>query len=65
MIAIKCYSARHEWDDPVIAERCCHPDWNRESRDLQTVEELDKDGRVYCRAGFVFGWVRNTSKENK
>lgn len=29
---MRCCSGRHEWIDPISAERCCRPGWSQQLR---------------------------------
>jgi hypothetical protein len=53
-----CRSGRHTWIDPVSRERCCNPEWRRETRVCGEHADLDQYGRVYTDAGMVIGWAK-------
>jgi hypothetical protein len=52
---MKCCSGKHDWLDPVSAERCCRPGWTRVQRfGVGDYEPGDaEDGVVIIGAG---GW---------
>lgn len=56
---MRCVSGKHEWIDPISAERCCSGRWYRALRHIDDVDDLDPNGRTRV-AGepFVNGWVR-------
>lgn len=56
---MKCQSGKHEWLDPISAERCCSGKWFRAIRSIGDHHDLDEKGRVGSAVlGFVYGWVR-------
>jgi hypothetical protein len=50
---MRCASGRHEWLDPVSAERFCSGKWFRALRLPGDNDDLDADRRVYDGVGFV------------
>ena len=60
---MKCQSGKHEWTDPVSAERCCSKDWHRTRRAVKDVDELDPQGRFHCGNGIWAGWVYLPAEE--
>ena len=54
-----CRTGKHGWTDPINAERCCSGEWERVSRHVDDIADLDEDGRVYqYHTPFVRGWIR-------
>lgn len=57
---MKCQSGRHEWTDPIGAERCCDPDWTRELRFgyADMIEGDDDEGItvVHGGGGLMYVW---------
>lgn len=59
---MKCTSGKHEWIDPVSAERCCDPRWTRELRygmdDLHDGDEADGIVVLHDAPGWIRVWRR-------
>lgn len=58
---MKCRSGKHEWRDPVSAERCCDPRWRRELRyGSERIEGDGEDGVTVAHGcgGMVYVWRR-------
>ena len=54
-----CRTGKHGWTDPVNAERCCSGEWERVSRHVDDIADLDTEGRVYqFNTPLVRGWIR-------
>lgn len=55
---MKCQSGKHNWIEPISAERCCNAEWHRALRPWGSAQDLDEKGRAYDGTGFVHGWVK-------
>lgn len=57
---MKCRSGKHEWMDPVSAQRCCAPEWRRELRYGYSEPQPGdaEDGTVPAGGGMLYVWRR-------
>ena len=61
-----CRTGKHGWTDPVNAERCCSGEWERVSRHIDDIADLDTEGRVYqFNTPLVRCWIRPTTTKQE